>query len=82
MNSASKELVYGLECDMLKPDVRGSAERLSVLLADDFVEIGESGRRYSKEDVLLSLPTLIAAEYVVHDFEARVKKLKLPAVPL
>ncbi len=40
-------------------------------LADDFVEIGQSGRRYSKEDVLSSLPALIAAEYVVHDFEAR-----------
>jgi hypothetical protein len=40
----SAQLIRGLEEQLLRPEARTSAERLAALLADDFTEIGSSGR--------------------------------------
>lgn len=49
----SKEVeVITLEKKLLDPEFRKDAQRLEKLLADDFIEIGVSGRIWSKEDIL------------------------------
>lgn len=40
---------------LLTPAVRGDAARLGELLADDFVEIGQSGRRWARDEIIASL---------------------------
>lgn len=58
-----------LELSLLKPEIRSSRESLDKLLADDFVEFGTSGNKYSKADILERLPkTFEKAEYTVSDF--------------
>jgi hypothetical protein len=39
-----KEQLYQLEQRLLQPEVRRSKDDLAILLADDFVEFGSSGR--------------------------------------
>ncbi len=48
----NSDLIKNLEVELLQPEVRKSKERLNELLADDFFEIGESGKKYSKQDIL------------------------------
>ena len=60
-----------LEETLLKPETRRDVEALSKLLADDFREVGASGRIYDKAEVLSSLPNEPAPEsYVISDFIA------------
>ncbi|TFB83648.1 DUF4440 domain-containing protein [Cryobacterium algoricola] len=40
---------------LLSPDVRGDADRVGALLASDFYEIGQSGRRFNRVEILRSL---------------------------
>lgn len=59
-----------LELSLLKPEVRSSMEALDNLLADDFIEFGSSGEKYTKADILERLPDAIEkVEYKVGDFE-------------
>lgn len=58
-----------LEFSLLEPEIRSSREALDKLLADDFVEFGTSGNKYTKSDILERLPsTLEKVEYKVSDF--------------
>lgn len=57
-----------LETELLQPEVRCSPDRL---LADDFLEFGMSGKRYTKQDVVRLLPQSDGIEYQATDFEAR-----------
>lgn len=58
-----------LELSLLKPEVRSSKEALDKMLADDFVEFGTSGNKYTKADILERLPnTLERVEYMISDF--------------
>ena len=41
-----------LEEQLLEPEVRASAERVSALLADDFVEFGSSGQVFDKKQII------------------------------
>ena len=53
--------VLGFEMELLRPEVRASRERLESLLDDDFVEIGASGRRWTREAIigdLVAVPKL------------------------
>ncbi|TAA42564.1 nuclear transport factor 2 family protein [Pseudoxanthomonas winnipegensis] len=40
---------------LLTAQVRASATRLQALLAEDFVEFGASGRRYTRQDIVAEL---------------------------
>ena len=40
---------------LLRSGVRHDADRLQELLAPDFVEIGQSGRRWSRDEIVASL---------------------------
>jgi hypothetical protein len=44
-----EELIYKLETDLLKPEVRASVEELNELMSDDFIEYGSSGFIYDKK---------------------------------
>ena len=46
-----------LEASLLSPAVRANYDELNRLIADDFIEVGASGRRFGKADVLFRLPT-------------------------
>jgi len=60
-----------LEESLLKPEIRRDAEALAKLLAEDFREVGASGRIYDKAEVLSSLPNEPAPEsYAISDFIA------------
>lgn len=62
-------IIKELELSLLKPEVRSSKDSLDKLLADDFVEIGTSGKKYTKSDILERLPnTLEKVEYTAIDF--------------
>ena len=64
----NSDLIKNLEIELLQPKVRESKERLNELLADDFYEIGESGRQYKKRDILNDLPKQIGEKYTIHNF--------------
>jgi hypothetical protein len=64
-----KEIIYKLETDLLKPEIRSSIEKLGDLLADDFIEYGSSGLIYDKDTILKRLPKEIPPSYFLYDFE-------------
>jgi len=45
-------LIRRLEEELLLPEVRKSAARVAALLAEEFVEIGSSGRIYDKQQII------------------------------
>ena len=59
-----------LEEELLRPDIRRSADRTAALLADEFVEFGSSGRVYSKQDAIEGMAKEAPARWVVSDFKA------------
>lgn len=71
MDRELAELIERLETELLQPEVRRSPDRISELLADDFIEFGISGKRYTKQDMLRFLPQSEGPDYQATDFEAR-----------
>jgi hypothetical protein len=60
-----------LEESLLRPETRRDVEALSKLLADDFREVGASGRIYDKAEVLRTLPSEPVPEsFVISGFIA------------
>jgi hypothetical protein len=55
VSSAEIALLRDLEEELLKPEVRRSADRLSYLLADEFIEFGSSGRIFDKRQIIDAL---------------------------
>jgi GNAT superfamily N-acetyltransferase len=53
--AAEAGLLRNLEEDLLKPEVRTSPDRVSYLLADDFIEFGSSGRVSNKRQIIEAL---------------------------
>lgn len=60
-----------LELELLKPKTRKSVKRLSELLAEDFLEIGMTGKRFTKKDILEILPKSEDNKYEATDFETK-----------
>ena len=52
LGSADAAELKRLEEELLRPEVRRSPEKMAPLLAEDFVEFGQSGRMYRKADLL------------------------------
>ena len=71
--STLAETLKALEERLLEPEIRQSPERVSALLADDFLEIGASGRTFNKEQVLLHLSAEapLGGRKTIADFQAR-----------
>ena len=71
-DAAVTETLRTLEQRLLTPAVRASREQAGALLADDFFEIGRSGRTYDKQqmlDALIAEPLPNVPE--LRDFVAR-----------
>lgn len=64
-----KEIIYKIETDLLKPEIRKSREKLNEILADNFIEYGSSGLIYDKNTILERLPTEDSPVYTLYDFE-------------
>ena len=64
------ELIKALEIELLQPEVRKSKDRLNELIADQFIEIGESGKQYNKQDILDALPKQSGIRFSPKDFKA------------
>ncbi len=64
-----KELIYKLETDLVKPEIRTSVEKINELIADDFIEYGSSGLVYDKAIILERLPRDNSPTYTLFDFE-------------
>ena len=71
MDAHLKQQLMDLEVKLLQPDIRKSVKQLNTLLADDFLEFGQSGKTYSKQDVLEALPELTEELFMASHFEAR-----------
>lgn len=66
-------LILDLEKRLAKPGVRSDTQKMSELLAPEFVEFGASGRRFNKQQIL----RLLASEsefppYEINDFHLTV----------
>jgi hypothetical protein len=70
MMSTTAETIKDLELQLLQREVRASPARLSELLGPGFIEIGSSGRRYTREEVLEQLPHAEPLQYRIEDFQA------------
>jgi len=55
VSAAEVAQLWALEEDLLKPEVRKSADRVGRLLADEFIEFGSSGRVFNKAQIIEAL---------------------------
>ena len=67
-----KQQIMELEQLLVQPATRLSAELLNRYLADDFYEIGATGRCFGKADVLERLPTETPPVITQQDFTCKV----------
>ncbi|MDX6151538.1 DUF4440 domain-containing protein [Marinococcus sp. PL1-022] len=65
------EDIRQLEEDLLKPSIRRSAVEVSRLLAEDFQEIGASGRIFTREDVIFGLEEERPVHRTVADYKTK-----------
>ncbi len=63
-------LIKALELELLQPEVRKSKIRLNELIADNFLEVGASGKNYNKQDILDQLPGQSEIKFSMQDFNA------------
>jgi hypothetical protein len=75
----ARKLVEKLELALLDPAGRSDAVLLDRLIADDFTEVGASGRTFGKDEVLARLPSEIGISFQAEDL---VVKLLAPTVGL
>ena len=71
-SDTTKQQLIELEQLLVQPATRLSAELLNRYLADDFYEIGASGREFGKAEVLARLPTETPPVITQQDFACRV----------
>ncbi|MFN7930485.1 MAG: DUF4440 domain-containing protein [Blastocatellia bacterium] len=72
MNDEVTDVLRTLEERLLQAEVRQSATELAALLADDFLEVGSSGRLYNKQQVLAAVPHEAPSSISLHDFRSKV----------
>ena len=63
-------IVIGLEQELLDSVVRADPRRLDALIADDFTEVGASGRGFGKSEVLARLPAEHGVAFAVKNMVA------------
>jgi len=60
--------IFALEKALLSNEVRRNPQALNLLIADDFIEFGKSGKVWNKCDILASLPLQCEAQYEFLNF--------------
>ncbi|MEZ4819502.1 MAG: DUF4440 domain-containing protein [Bdellovibrionota bacterium] len=71
MNDELKKRIIELEVELHQQEVRRDLPSLDSLLAEGFLEIGASGKFYTKKDILSRLPSEVGPEIKSYDFEVR-----------
>jgi len=66
----ASDIIKNFETELLQPEIRKSTERLDELIADEFTEIGESGKKYNKQDILDNLPKQSEVKFTIQNFNA------------
>jgi len=61
-------LIKALEVELLQPGVRKSSKRLNELIADNFLEIGASGKQYYKKDTIEALMEEDELKFSINNF--------------
>ena len=67
--SQLESLLIRLEKSFLDPGSRQRPSSLAHLLADDFVEFGKSGRKYSKSEILGALAAETPRDIIATEFQ-------------
>lgn len=67
-----KDKIFELENRLQQPDVRRSPELLNDLISEDLTEFGSSGQMYTKNDVLVNLPSSPEIKFIMSDFRINV----------
>jgi hypothetical protein len=62
--------LHKLEVRLLQPEIRRSRADLEELLADDFVEIGSSGRKCDRQSIIKALAQELEIRIEMFDFQA------------
>ena len=62
------EFIKQLELELNNPSIRKDKKRLDELLSDDFEEIGKSGTKYTKNQIINELITEDNVHFSVGDF--------------
>ena len=70
-NKTISSILLNNEERLLRADIRTSPAALSALIADEFIEIGSSGRIYSKQEVIEALQKEPPFEGSIAEFEGR-----------
>jgi len=70
MNQDLRNTIKSLELKLLDPETRKSKKKLDELLADDFFEFAQDGKRYNKQEIIEVLPKCPAEKIEIVDFEA------------
>jgi hypothetical protein len=68
MHSEIEHTLLRLEHELLQPETRKSPSRLNEMIVDSFLEIGSSGKRYSKQNVISTLQSAPETKYSLSDF--------------
>ena len=63
-------IVKELELELLQPATRANVQRLDVLLAEDFLEVGAAGQSFGKAHVLARLPSESGVAFVATQMQA------------
>lgn len=66
-----EKVLFNLESELQKPDVRKSVEKLDGLISDDLREITSSGAVTNKQDCFVNLPATPEIKFVMTDFSIR-----------
>ncbi|AHF06213.1 DUF4440 domain-containing protein [Desulfitobacterium metallireducens] len=66
------EKLHQLEERLLRPEIRSSKEELMILLADDFVEFGSSGRIFYKQQITEALTHSLTEHMKLMDFQVKI----------
>jgi len=66
----ASDIIKNFETELLQPEIRKSTERLDELIADEFTEIGESGKQYNKRDIFDALPKQSGIKFFLSNFKA------------
>ena len=67
-SSMEFDTIRNLELELNDLATRKNKQRLEVLIADEFEEVGKSGKRFSKSDIINELVNEESVAFSAHDF--------------
>ena len=71
MEDGGPQRAIDAELAMLTPEVRHNRQQLERLLDADFIEIGASGRRWEREELIADLTSTSAPDVHIESMDAR-----------